>query len=56
VYYMLPNFHNFNAIGIAGHGEAVPITLVWQNTLYTLLYVGLLLAAASAIFSHRNLK
>jgi ABC-type transport system involved in multi-copper enzyme maturation permease subunit len=56
IYYMLPNFHNFNAIGIAGHGEAVPFALVWQNTLYTVLYVGLLLVAASAIFSHRNLK
>lgn len=56
VYYMLPNFHNFNAIGIAGHGEAVPFGLIWQNTLYTLVYVGLLLVAASAIFSHRNLK
>jgi len=56
IYYLLPNFHNYNAIAIAGHGESVPFTLVWQNSLYTLIYVGVLLVAASAIFSHRNLK
>jgi ABC-type transport system involved in multi-copper enzyme maturation permease subunit len=56
IYYMLPNFHNFNAIAIAGHGEAVPLALIWQNTLYAFVYVALLLVAASAIFSHRNLK
>jgi ABC-type transport system involved in multi-copper enzyme maturation permease subunit len=56
VYYVLPNFHNFNAIATAGHGGSVPFALVWQNTLYAALYVTLLLVAASTIFSRRNLK
>lgn len=56
VYYLVPNFHNFNVIGAAGHGESVSFTLVWQDTLYAVLYVSVLLIAASAVFSRRNLK
>ncbi len=56
VYFLVPNFHNFNAIAAAGHGDAVPFSLVWQNTLYAALYVALLLIAAAAVFSRRNLK
>ncbi len=56
IYYLVPNFHNFNAIAVAAHGSTIPFSLVWQNTLYAALYVTLLLIAASAVFSHRNLK
>ncbi len=56
VYYVLPNFHDFNVIAAAAHGEAVPLTLIWHNTLYAVLYVILLLISASAVFSGRNLK
>ena len=56
IYYLVPNFHNFNAIAAAGHGESIPLSLVGQNTLYAVLYVTLLLLAASAVFSKRNLK
>jgi ABC-type transport system involved in multi-copper enzyme maturation permease subunit len=56
LYYVVPNFHNFNAIAAAAHGESIPFTLVWQNTLYALLYVAAVLLAASAVFSRRNLK
>jgi ABC-type transport system involved in multi-copper enzyme maturation permease subunit len=56
LYYLVPNFHNFNAIAAAAHGEAVPFALIWQNTLYALLYIAVLLLASSAIFSRRNLK
>jgi ABC-type transport system involved in multi-copper enzyme maturation permease subunit len=56
IYYMLPNFHNFNAIAAAAHGESIPVSLIWQNTAYAALYVALVLAAASAVFSGRNLK
>ena len=56
LYYIVPNFHNFNAIGAAAHGEAIPFSLVAQNTLYATLYVALLLIGASAVFSNRNLK
>lgn len=56
VYYLVPNFHNFNVISAAGHGESVSFTSIWQNTLYAVLYVTVLLIASSAVFSRRNLK
>jgi len=56
IYFLLPNFHNFNAIAAAGHGETIPLSLVGWNTLYTIVYVSIVLLAASAIFSGRNLK
>lgn len=56
IYYLLPNFHNFNAIAVAAHGDAIPLALLLQNTLYVLAYVVLLLLASSAVFSRRNLK
>jgi ABC-type transport system involved in multi-copper enzyme maturation permease subunit len=56
IYYLLPNFHNFNVIGLAAHGETIPASLLWQNTLYAALYVAVLLIAAAAVFSGRNLK
>lgn len=56
IYYLLPNFHNFNAMSAASHGFAVPHALIAQNTLYALLYVAIVLIAASAIFSRRNMK
>jgi Cu-processing system permease protein len=56
LYYLVPNFHDFNAIGAAAHGDSLPWSLLWQNTLYTALYAGVVLVAASAVFSRRNLK
>ncbi|MGB8523385.1 MAG: ABC transporter permease [Candidatus Acidiferrales bacterium] len=56
LYYVLPNFHNFNAITAAGHGESIPVSLIWQNTAYAALYVAVVLIGASAVFSGRNLK
>ncbi len=56
LYYVLPNFHNFNVIAAVAHRESIPIALVWQNTLYAAIYIGAVLFCASAIFSNRNLK
>lgn len=56
LYYLVPNFHNFNVIALAAHGEPIALSRVLQNTLYALLYVTLVLIAASAVFSRRNLK
>jgi ABC-type transport system involved in multi-copper enzyme maturation permease subunit len=56
LYYLIPNFHNFNVIAAAAHGDRIPFSLIWQNTLYAFLYVLLVLLAASAVFSRRNLK
>lgn len=56
IYYLVPNFHNFNAIAPAAHGEPVAFSLIGLNTLYAAVYVTLVLLAASATFSGRNLK
>jgi ABC-type transport system involved in multi-copper enzyme maturation permease subunit len=56
LYFVLPNFHNFNGIAAAAYGDAFPAALVAQNTLYALLYVTVILLVASAVFSRRNLK
>ncbi len=56
IYYLVPNFHNFNVIAAAAHGEAVPFALIGQNTLYTAIYVTIVLLGATAVFSGRDLK
>ena len=56
IYYVLPNFHNFNTIAAAAHSETIPLALIWQNTAYAGLYVVVILIAASAMFSGRDLK
>jgi len=54
--YLLPNFENFNVMAMAAHGRAVPGALILQNTLYTVIYCAIVLTAAAAVFSRRNLK
>jgi len=54
--YVLPNFENYNVMALAAHGRAVPGVLVQQNTLYTVVYCTIVLMAAAAVFSRRNLK
>ncbi len=54
--YLLTHFENFNVMAMAAHGRAVPGALVLQNTLYTLVYCTIVLTAAAAVFSRRNLK
>jgi ABC-type transport system involved in multi-copper enzyme maturation permease subunit len=56
LYYILPNFRNFDVIGQAAHGIAIPGALILQNTLYTVLYSAIVLIASAAVFSGRNLK
>jgi len=56
LYYLLPNFHNFNSIAAASHGDPVPLRLIAQNTLYALLYVTVVLLGAATVFSRRNLR
>jgi ABC-type transport system involved in multi-copper enzyme maturation permease subunit len=56
VYYLLPNFHNFNVIAAAAHGRAVPASLIAANTAYAAAYIAVVLLAAGAIFSNRDLK
>jgi ABC-type transport system involved in multi-copper enzyme maturation permease subunit len=54
--YLLPNFENFNVLAMAAHGRAVPGALILQNTLYTVIYSTIVLTAAAAVLSRRNLK
>jgi ABC-type transport system involved in multi-copper enzyme maturation permease subunit len=54
--YLLPNFSNFDVMASAAHDRAIPAMLALQNTAYAILYCGIVLAVASAVFSRRNLK
>jgi ABC-type transport system involved in multi-copper enzyme maturation permease subunit len=54
--YLLPNFENFNVLGAVVHGRGVPATLVWQDTVYAVVYAAVVLIAAAMVFSRRNLK
>jgi ABC-type transport system involved in multi-copper enzyme maturation permease subunit len=54
--YLLPNFENFDVMAAAAHGRAIPAALIAQNTAYAALYCVVVLAAAAAIFTRRNLK
>jgi len=54
--YVLPNFENFDVMAAAAHGRAIPRALIVQNTAYAALYCAVVLAAAAAIFTRRNLK
>jgi hypothetical protein len=53
---VLPNFENFDVMAAAAHGRAIPRALIAQNTAYAALYCAVVLAAAAAIFTRRNLK
>ncbi len=54
LYYVLPNFSNFNVITSVAHRLEIPAHLFLANSLYTLLYVTLLLAGSVLIFEERE--
>jgi ABC-type transport system involved in multi-copper enzyme maturation permease subunit len=54
--YLLPNFSNFNAITQVAHGQGVPGYVLLSNSLYALLYVGILISAAILIFEKREFR
>ena len=56
LYYLLPNFANYNAITAAAHGQAVDWRAIAAGAVYGLVYVAVLLSATTLIFSRRNLK
>lgn len=55
-YYCAPNFSNFNVATSVAHGHPVPWTLVWTNTAYGIVYIGLVLLLSILVFQNRNLK
>jgi ABC-type transport system involved in multi-copper enzyme maturation permease subunit len=56
LYYVLPNLTNFSVITPAAHGVTPSSSGFALATLYMFIYVGVLLAAATLIFSRRNFK
>ena len=56
LYYLLPNFSDFNIITSVSHGRPVPASLILLNTLYALCYAGVLLTASVMVFSRKDLK
>ena len=56
LYYLLPNFSDFNIAGWVSHGRPVAGSLILLNTVYTLCYGGLLVLASVLIFSRKDLK
>jgi ABC-type transport system involved in multi-copper enzyme maturation permease subunit len=54
--YLLPNFRNFDVMGAVVHNRGIPGSLVWQATLYAVLYIAIVLTGAAIVFSRRNLK
>lgn len=56
LYYLLPNFSDFNVSAWVSHGKPVAASVVLLNTLYALCYDGILVMASVWIFSRKDLK
>jgi len=56
LYYLLPNFGNFNVITQVAHAEKIPGYLWLGNSLYALLYIAALLGMAVLIFEEREFR
>ena len=50
IYYLLPNFGDFNVIDQAAHGVRIPAFLITANASYAVLYIAILLSAAILVF------
>ena len=56
LYYLLPNLANYSFITPAAHGQTPDATSVMTALLYAVIYIGVILAAATLVFSRRNFK
>jgi ABC-type transport system involved in multi-copper enzyme maturation permease subunit len=56
LYYLLPNLANYSFITPASHGRAPAAGFVFAAGLYALVYIVVILAAATLVFSRRNFK
>ena len=56
LYYLLPNLANYSFITPAAHGRTPPAGFVLATASYGLVYITVILAAATLIFSRRNFK
>jgi ABC-type transport system involved in multi-copper enzyme maturation permease subunit len=56
IYYLLPNLANYSFIAAAAHGKTPATANILGALLYALVYVIVILAATTLIFSRRNFK
>jgi len=56
LYYVLPNLANYSFITPAAHGRTPAPGFVFASASYALVYIAVILAAATLIFSRRNFK
>jgi ABC-type transport system involved in multi-copper enzyme maturation permease subunit len=56
LFYLLPNLSNYSYITPAAHGQMPPVALLLASLAYALVYIMVLLAAATLIFNRRNFK
>lgn len=56
LYYLLPNLSNYSFITPAAHGRTPDAGFVFVTALYAFVYIAVILAAATLIFSRRNFK
>jgi len=56
LYYLLPNFSDFNVIDQVAHGVRIPGFIITANTSYALLYITVLLSGAVLIFEGREFR
>jgi len=56
LYYLLPNFSNYSVITSTAHGISPAGRSIFGAIAYAIVYVAVLLAATTLIFSRRNLK
>jgi ABC-type transport system involved in multi-copper enzyme maturation permease subunit len=54
--YIVPNFSALNVISLVAHQQPIAGSLIFYNTVYSLLYAAAAIAGAMLIFEHRNLK
>ncbi|CAN5319138.1 ABC transporter permease subunit [soil metagenome] len=56
LYYLLPNLSHYSKLTDAGHGLVPSTSVILATLLYALVYITVLLAAATLIFNRRNFK
>src|SRR6266436_5484865 len=56
LYYLLPNLANLSFITPAAHGQVPPAAQAGASIVYALIYIVVILAVATLIFSRRNFK
>jgi ABC-type transport system involved in multi-copper enzyme maturation permease subunit len=56
LFYLLPNLSNYSYITPAAHGQTPPPMMLLTSIAYALIYMTVLLAAATLIFNRRNFK